>query len=127
MAEYLSRAASGVAVVVRLLTGMGAGVGSGVVGGGLGYGWSTCWLALSLVSCGGGVLAIAGRGCGSCWWGPNVTFGGAGFGADGSSDAKYSRHVAALVGAVCGFAVAVLMPCCSGDLLRRTGCGSSGV
>jgi hypothetical protein len=27
---------------------------------------------------------------------------------------------------VCGLALAVLMPCCNGDLLRRTGCGSSG-
>ena len=67
MAKYLGRAVSCVVMVVRLLTGMGAGVGSGEVGGGLGYGWSTCWQVLSLVSCGGGVLAIAGRGCGSCW------------------------------------------------------------
>ena len=27
---------------------------------------------------------------------------------------------------MCGFALAVLMPCCNGDLLRCTGCGSSG-
>ena len=81
MARYLSRAASMVEMVGRVLAVLGAGVGPDVAGG--------CWLVLSLVSCGGGVLAIAIRGCGSCWWGPNVILGGAGFGADGSSEAKY--------------------------------------
>ena len=55
MARYLSRAASMVEIVVRLFAILGAGVGSEVTGG--------CWLLLSLVSNGGGVLAIAGG-----WW-----------------------------------------------------------
>ena len=59
IAKYLGRAASIVEVVVRLFPVLGAGVGSDVTGG--------CWLVLSLVSCGGGALAIAGGRCESCW------------------------------------------------------------
>ena len=52
MARYLGRAASMVEMVGRVLAILGAGVGSEVTGG--------CWLVLSFVSSGGGVLAIAG-------------------------------------------------------------------
>ena len=58
MARYLSRAASMVEMVGRVLAVLDAGVGPDVTGG--------CWLLLSLVSSGGGVLAVAGGWCESC-------------------------------------------------------------
>ena len=72
MARYLSRAASMVEIVVRVFAVLGAGVGSEVTGG--------CWLVLSLVSSGGGVLAIAGGRWDSCDCEPGVIVGGVGFG-----------------------------------------------
>ena len=58
MARYLSRVACMVEIMVRLSALLGARVGSEVIGG--------CWVVLSLVSSGGGVLAVAGGWCDSC-------------------------------------------------------------
>ena len=71
---------------------VGACVGSVVFGG--------CWLVLSLESVGGEVLGTAGGEWVSCDCAASVTLGGAGF---GMGLGVWSR---------------VLIPCCSGDLLR---------
>ena len=74
---------------------VGACVGSIVFGG--------CWLVLSLESIGGGVLGTAGGVWVSCACAASVTLGGAGFGMG------------------LGVRSRVLIPCCSGDLLRGAG------
>jgi hypothetical protein len=74
---------------------VGACVGSVVIGG--------CWLVLSLESVGGEVLGTAGGEWVSCDCAASVTLGGAGFGMG------------------LGVWSPVLIPCCSGDLLRGAG------
>ena len=97
MARYSSLAACMEEMMLRLSAVLGARVGSEVIGG--------CWVVLSLVSSGGGVWAIAGGELVSCGSVPGAIVGGTGF----------------------GVGTAVLAPCCSGDLLRGPGFGSSGL
>ena len=72
MARYSSLAACMEEMMVFLSAVFGARDGAVVAGG--------CWLVLSLESSGGGVLAIAGGGWGSCESEPGVIVGGVGFG-----------------------------------------------
>ena len=77
-----------------------------------------CWLVLSLESVGGGVLGAADGWSGSCVSGPDVLVGGVGFGDGAGVLSPCSRSVGI------GFWTPVLIPCCSGDLLRDGGvCG----
>ena len=74
-----------------------------------------CWLVLWLGSVGGGVLGAADGWSGSCISGPGVLVGGVGFGNAEGVLLPCSR------GEGIGLWTPVLVPCCSGDLLRDGG------